>query len=128
MIVDSSAIVAIVFQEKGFEEVLHKLLTSENAAIGAPTLIESAIVISARLRKDARALLSRIIMEASIVVIPFDEVHFGTSVEAWLRYGKGRHSAKLNFGDCLAYATAKIAGQPLLCTGTDFSKTDIEVA
>jgi ribonuclease VapC len=128
MIVDSSAILAIVFQEKGFEEVLEKLLATEKPGIGAPTLAESAIVLSSRLGKDARALLSRFIMEASIFVIPFDEIHFGTAVDAWLRYGKGRHAAALNFGDCLAYATAKIAGQSLLCTGNDFRKTDLELA
>jgi ribonuclease VapC len=66
--------------------------------------------------------------EASVVTIPFGDVHWGSAVDAWLRYGRGRHRANLNFGDCLAYATAKVAGQPLLCVGDDFARTDLEVA
>jgi ribonuclease VapC len=67
-------------------------------------------------------------MESTISAVPFGDAHYGTAVEAWLRFGKGRHPAGLNFGDCLSYATARLAGQPLLCTGEDFSKTDIEIA
>jgi len=62
------------------------------------------------------------------VPIPFGEAHYGSAVEAWLRYGKGRHPAGLNFGDCMAYATARVAGRPLLCTGEDFPRTDLELA
>jgi len=60
--------------------------------------------------------------------VPFGEMHYGTAVEAWLRFGKGRHPASLNFGNCMTYATARLAGQPLLCTARDFSRTDLELA
>lgn len=128
MILDTSAVVAIVFQEPGWESLFAKLDTAPAVGVGTPTLAETAIVMSSRLNRDARALLSRFLLEGSVAAVPFHDGHFGIAVDAWLRYGKGRHAARLNFGDCLAYATAKLAAQPLLCTGGDFSKTDIELA
>jgi ribonuclease VapC len=128
VILDTSAIVSIVFKERGFEDLLDKLTLASHTGVGAPTLTETTIVISSRRRKDSRGLLSRFITESSISIVPFGDAHYGTAVEAWLRFGKGRHPAALNFGDCLSYATAQLAGQPLLCTGEDFSKTDIELA
>jgi uncharacterized protein with PIN domain len=76
--------------------------------IGKPT---------SRLKSDARALLARFLSEASIAVVPFGESHYGAAVEAWLRFGKGRHPAALNFGDCLSYAVASLADEPLLFVG-----------
>ena len=128
MILDSSAIVAIVMQEPGYEELLKKLADAPAVGVGGPTLVETGIVLSARLGADARGLLSRLVIEGSILTVPFGDQHFGTALEAWLRYGKGRHPARLNFGDCLAYATAKVAGQPLLCTGKEFALTDLDLA
>ncbi|MFH2008449.1 MAG: type II toxin-antitoxin system VapC family toxin [bacterium] len=128
MIIDSSAIVAIVLQEPGHESILDKLAGSASVGIGAPTLVETAIVLSARLGTDARGMLARLLSEAGISVVPFGEAHYATAVDTWLRFGKGRHRASLNFGDCLSYATARLAGQPLLCVGEDFSQTDIELA
>lgn len=128
MILDSSAIVAVVFQEPGHEELLEKVLAAGEVAIGAPTLAETAIVVSARLGTDARPLLTRLLREGAIETLPFGEAQSGVAVGAWLRYGRGRHPAGLNFGDCLAYATARVAGRPLLCVGDDFSKTDLALA
>jgi ribonuclease VapC len=128
MILDSSAIVAIIFQEPGYEVVLDKLATADEKGIGAPTLVECNIVLSARLKQDARGLLSRFLEEAKVTIIPFSDAHYGTAVGAWLKYGKGRHPANLNFGDCLVYATAKIANMPLLCVGDDFPQTDLLLA
>ncbi|MFO1430271.1 MAG: type II toxin-antitoxin system VapC family toxin [Candidatus Competibacteraceae bacterium] len=128
MIVDSSAIVAIALQEPGFEELLEKVARARTVRVGVPTLTETAIVLSARLNQDARGVLSRFLMEGSIVTIPFGDAHFATAVDAWLCYGKGRHPASLNFGDCLSYATARLAGEPLLCIGNDFSQTDLPLA
>ena len=128
MILDTSAVVAIVFQEPAHEEILGKLLAAPEVAIGAPSLCEAGIVVSARLGSDARPLLSRFLLEGGIETIPFGEAHFGVAVGAWLRYGRGRHPARLNFGDCMAYATAKVSGRPLLCVGEDFGRTDVELA
>ena len=66
--------------------------------------------------------------EGGIQVAPFGEAHSRQAVEAWLRFGKGRHAASLNFGDCLSYAVARLARRPLLCVGEDFPKTDLEIA
>ncbi len=128
MILDSSAVVAVLFQEPGFEQLLETILSSEKVGIGAPTLAETAIVVSARFGKDCRALLSRFMVEGSIETIPFGEAHFGVAVGAWLKFGRGRHAASLNFGDCLAYATARVANLPLLCVGEDFKRTDLILA
>jgi ribonuclease VapC len=84
-----------------------------------------AIVLFAQLQRDARSLLARFLSEASIAIVPFGESHYGAAVDAWLRYGKGRHPAALNFGDCLSYAVARLANEPLLFAGDDFAQTDI---
>ena len=128
MILDSSALVAIIFQEPGYEILLKKLADAETIGIGTPTLVESGLVLSARLNQDARGLLARFLEEANVTTIPFTEAHFGTAVGACLKYGKGRHPAALNFGDCLAYATARLAGMPLLYVGDDFPQTDLRLA
>jgi ribonuclease VapC len=125
MILDSSALVAIVMKEPGYEELLSAIASDGSPAIGAATLAEAAIVLSARLKVDARSLLARFLSEAAIAVVPFGESHYGAAVEAWLRYGKGRHPAALNFGDCLAYAVTHLAREPLLFVGGDFAQTDI---
>jgi ribonuclease VapC len=126
MIVDSSALLAIIFREPGFEALLDRLLATDAAAAGAPTLTETGIVLEARLGKDSHGLLERILDEFGVQEIPFGEVHWRVAVEAFRRYGRGRHPASLNFGDCLTYATARLAGEALLCVGDDFSRTDLE--
>ncbi len=128
MILDTSAIVAILFRESGWEVLLDKVAAATGPAVGVPTLTETAIVVSARIRRDGRALIARFLMEGSIGAVPFGEEHYTAAVGAWLRYGKGRHRAALNFGDCMAYASAKLADQPLLCVGDDFSHTDLRLA
>ncbi len=128
MILDSSAVIAIVFQEQGYERLVYQLTSAEEVGIGAPTLVECGIVLSARLNQDARGLLARFLEEAGVTVVPFTAAHYGIAVGAWLKYGKGRHPAGLNFGDCLAYAVARVADMPLLCQGDDFRQTDLLLA
>jgi ribonuclease VapC len=128
MIVDSSAIVAIFFKEPGHEELVHKLARPGQRGIGAPTLVESGIVLNARLGQDLRGTLARFIEETGLAVIPFTEAHYGIALGAWVKFGKGRHPAGLNFGDCLAYAVARVADMPLLSVGDDFPQTDIALA
>jgi ribonuclease VapC len=127
LIVDTSAIAAIVFKEAGHTEVLAKLVGADHAGIGTPTLAEAGIVLTARLEKDGRPLLLRFLQEFAIAQVPFGEAHWREAVEGYRRFGKGRHPAALNFGDCLTYATARLADRPVLCVGADFSKTDIQV-
>ncbi len=128
MILDTSAIVAIFFREPEENEFLHKIGAATTVGIGAPTLAETAIVLAARLGGESQRLLSLLVARAGIVVVPFDVAHSQLATEAWLRFGRGRHPAGLNFGDCLAYATARLAGRPLLCKGDDFPKTDLQLA
>lgn len=128
MIVDTSAIIAIFLQESGYETLQNKLNETEEIGIGAPTLVECGIVLSARLGKDARGMLARFLEEANIITIPFTDTHFGIAVGSWQKYGKGQHPAALNFGDCLSYAVAKSANMPLLYKGNDFSQTDLILA
>jgi ribonuclease VapC len=128
VILDSSAIVGILLREPAWEGLLAKVASAKTLGAGTPTLAESAIVLAAKLRSDARGLLNLFLTEAGIVAIPFGEEHWRAAAEAYRRFGRGKHKASLNFGDCLAYAVAKLAGQPLLCTGRDFAATDLELA
>lgn len=128
MIIDSSAILAIVFQEPGFEGLLDALENAWGAAAGTPTLAETSIVMEARLGDNAAGLLERLLDELNIQEISFGEIHWREAGDAYRRFGKGRHPAALNFGDCLTYAVAKLSGEPLLFTGGDFGQTDLESA
>lgn len=128
MIVDTSAVVAIAFREPAYEALIDKLAGCDAAGIATPTLVETGIVISARLRRDARPQIYRLLQEAAVSEIPFGADHWREAVGAYLRYGKGRHPAALNLGDCMSYATAKLAAAPLLCVGDDFPQTDLQLA
>jgi ribonuclease VapC len=128
LIVDSSAILAILLKEAGWERLVEKVAGSPVAGVGTPTLVETGIVLASRVGTDARRILSLFLAESAIAPVPFGEAHCRKALEAHRRYGRGRHRAGLNFGDCMSYATAKLAGQPLLCTGEDFAKTDLELA
>jgi ribonuclease VapC len=125
VIVDSSAVIAILLREPGWDDLVTKLGTAEGHAIGGPTLAECGLVLTAKIGRNARPLLSRFVHESRLAVIPFGEEHWRAAVDAYHRVGKGRHRAALNFGDCLSYATARLAGQPLLCVGDDFARTDL---
>jgi ribonuclease VapC len=128
MILDTSAILAIIFKEPGHEDLIEKISRAESLGIGTPTLAETGIVLSARLGNEGKTILARLAQELEWVTVPFGDTHWWEAVGAYERFGRGRHPAKLNFGDCLSYATAKMAGQPLLYTGKDFERTDIDKA
>ena len=127
MILDSSAIVAIATEEPGCLELLDKLDRADTLAIGAPTLVEAALVLRSRLTMEPRAFLERFLTDWNVSVVPFGEDHWKMAVDAHARFGRGHHTAALNFGDCLSCATAKLADMPLLCTSGDFSKTDVAI-
>jgi ribonuclease VapC len=120
--------VGILVKEPGWETLLDKLADSPMAGIGAPTLAETGIVLTARIGSDGKRVLSLFALETELAVVPFGADHWRAAVDAYRRYGKGRNRAGLNFGDCLTYATAKLSGQALLCTGSDFAKTDLAIA
>ena len=128
MIVDSSAVVAMLLREEGWETLRSAVTGEEIVGIGAPTLLEVVLVVSGRAGRDRSEDVRGFVRDLKIVVIPFEEEHAREAAEAFARFGKGRHGAALNFGDCMSYAVAKLAGQSLLCTGADFAKTDLKLA
>jgi ribonuclease VapC len=128
VIVDSSAIVAILLKEPGYEHLRDRLVAAEQVSIGAPTVTESSLVLCSRLGRAGKTLLARFLQEAEIEVVEFTADHWTVAADAFIAYGKGRHRAGLNFGDCMTYAVARLAGEPLLCLGNDFPTTDLELA
>lgn len=128
MILDTSALVAIALDEPERATFVAKINTAEKVAVAAPTLVEAGIVLSARTGQDAGELLAELVAVSDAVVIEFGPSHWQEAVSAWWRFGRSRHPAGLNLGDCLAYAAARIAREPLLAKGEDFGKTDIELA
>lgn len=128
MILDSSALVAIALDEPERPHLVSKLNAAPSVAVAAPTLVEAGVVLSARIGEDATGLLVELLDVADAVVVDFGARHWQVAVAAWLRFGWSGHPAALNFGDCIAYATARVAGEPLLATGADFGQTDIELA
>ena len=114
-----------LLREPGFERLVAAIGEATAVAIGAPTLVESGIVVASRLGPGARDLAATMIREAEVEVIPFAEDHGVVAVDAFLRFGKGRHRANLSFGDCLSHAVAVLAARPLLFVGEDFRHTDI---
>ena len=128
MILDSSAIVAIVTQERGVELIVEKLRRAEVRAVSAATLAETGIVLQARLGVEPQPILDRFLRDFDVGIVDFGDEHWREAVDAYRRFGRGRHPAGLNFGDCLSYATARVSGRPLLFVGGDFARTDVEIA
>jgi len=128
MVLDTSAIVAIHLREPGHERLIDVIDTAEVVAVGTPTLLESGMVLTARLGRDTRPLIGAFLRRVEAQVVPFNEEHLDVAITAFQRFGRGRHPAALNFGDCMSYAVAWVAGMPLLFTGEDFPRTDIVAA
>lgn len=128
MILDSSALVAIALDEPEREAFVAKINAADTVAVAAPTLAEAGIVLSSRIGEDAGELLAELLAASDAVVIEFGPAHWQEAVSAWWRFGRSRHPAGLNLGDCLAYATARVAEEPLLAKGDDFPQTDIGLA
>lgn len=128
MVLDSSAIVAIHLRESGHERLLDRIDAAEVVVVGVPTLLESVMVLTSRLGQDARPMLFAFLRRLDAEVVSFHQEHLDAAATAFIRFGRGRHPAALNFGDCMSYAVASVAGMPLLFTGEDFSRTDIAQA
>lgn len=128
MVLDSSAIVAIHLQEPGYERLIEAIDKADVVVVGVPTLLETAMVLTTRLGQDARPLLFAFLRRLEAEVVAFNQEHLDAATAAFLRFGRGRHPAGLNFGDCMSYAIAAVVGMPLLFTGEDFTRTDIAQA
>jgi ribonuclease VapC len=125
---DSSALVAILFAEQGYLELVDRILAADNVRIAAPTLVEAGLVVAGRRRASDVRELDGLVHELGVTVVPFGEREWHAAVDAFLRFGRGRHKAALNFGDCFAYASAVTAHDSLLFVGDDFSLTDVAPA
>ena len=125
MVVDSSALLAVLFGEPGTESLLDAFDSPERKIMSAVNRLESEIVIAARKGDLGSAALARFMAESDIEVIAFDASQSEIALDAWRRFGKGRHPAALNMGDCAAYALSRLTGQALVCVGDDFARTDI---
>ena len=107
---------------------IKRAIGNASCRVAAPTYLESSMVLIARVGIEAARDLDMVIMQLDIEVVPFTESQALIARNAFERYGKGRHKASLNFGDCMAYAAAKESGEELLFKGTDFGQTGIAAA
>ena len=127
MVVDTSALLAIFLAEPERQPFLDSILQAETRMISAANVLETGIVLEARRGESAGREFDLFLVRASLQIVAVDSEQAEIARSAWRKYGKGRHPAALNFGDCFAYALAKFSGEPLLAKGRDFTLTDIKV-
>jgi ribonuclease VapC len=128
MVIDTSAVVAILLDEPERIHFVDLIEKDDCRLISAASLVEMTIVIEGRFREPGRVRLQRVIETASVAIVPVSVHHAELARDAFRRFGKGRHPAALNYGDCFSYALAKASGEPLLFKGNDFARTDIVAA
>ena len=127
MVVDTSAAVAVILGEPGSDELAAHLEDALARLMPAAIRVELGIVIEARLGSAGQDVVDRFLRDAKVDVVPVDADLAARAMSGWRRYGKGRHPAGLNFGDCFTYALAERTGHPVLCTSDGFAATDIAV-
>lgn len=125
MIVDSSVLIAILENEPEAPRLIEAMANDSTRLVSAVSVVETSIVLLNRRGETGVVELDKLLEEAEIEVIAVTLEQAALARQAYLRYGKGRHPAKLNFGDCFSYAAALACGEPLLFKGDDFNKTDI---
>ncbi len=126
IVVDSSALTAILLCESDHSEFTSAIADAEELFIAAPNALEFSMVAIGKFGDEGRLMAEALITETGLTVVPFDERQLAMALDAFLRFGRGRnHPARLNYGDCMAYALAQFLDAPLLFKGEDFSKTDI---
>lgn len=126
MVIDTSALLAILLDEPERRLFNEQIEGSTRRLVSAATLLEAGIVLETRSGAAAGRELDLLIHRARFEVVPVDLDQLELARDGFRRYGKGRHPAGLNFGDCFSYALAKLTGEPLLFKGSDFSQTDIQ--
>jgi ribonuclease VapC len=126
MVIDTSAVLAILQNEPERRKFNEALETADTRSMSTASFVESSIIVESRYGADGVRDLDLLISKAQITLAPVDTEQTQLARQAFREYGKGRHPASLNFGDCFSYALAKSLDEPLLFKGEDFSKTDIE--
>jgi len=126
MVIDTSALAAIIFGEPDADRFLDALIdTEEGARLSAANAVEIGIVVEARHGTEGTRDLELLLDRTSVEIMAVDSDQVALAVGAWRRFGKGRHPAALNLGDCFAYALTTVLGEPLLFKGGDFAATDV---
>ncbi len=128
MILDTSAIVAILFGENDADIYAQAITRADACRISAATFLETAIVVEAQTKNNGGRQLDAFIHRAGISIEPVTAEHAHIARQAFIDFGKGRHPAGLNYGDCFSYALSKSTREPLLFKGKDFAKTDLTAA
>ena len=128
MILDSSAVLAILFSEADARRHAGAIMAASRCRMSVVNVLEASIVVERRGGDAAAQELDTLLERAEVELAPVTVEHLKAVRRAWRRFGKGNHPAALNFGDCFAYALAKATGEPLLFKGKDFAQTDIEAA
>ncbi len=128
MVIDTSAIAAIFLGESERTIFLNAIRDAETRFVSAATVLEIGIVLESRLGESASREFDLFLVRMKIEIIPVDAEQAEVARFAWRRYGKGRHTARLNFGDCFVYALAKCFDEPILAKGADFKRTDAACA
>lgn len=126
MILDTSAVIAILAGEPDAAHYAQLIETDPTPRIGTPALLEASIVLTRWFGEAAESALDAFVRESGCEIVPFDFPQVRAAQEAYRRFGKGRHPAGLNFGDCMSYALARVCDEPLLFKGEDFGRTDIQ--
>jgi ribonuclease VapC len=128
IVLDTSALIALLLKEPDAELIASTLVSAAAIRMAAPNWLEVAMVAMSRRGIDGYQQLQQILERLQVEIVASDRVNAEIAFQAWVQYGKGRHPAGLNYGDCFAYALAKQRGEALLYKGNDFSKTDIQSA
>lgn len=128
MILDTSALVAILYREPEAAEFAHLIHDADICRISVANYVELSMVVESQLGPEAGRQAETFLRRAGVVIEPISLAHGEIARQAFLDFGKGRHPAGLNFGDCFAYALSKATGEPLLFKGSEFSRTDIDSA
>lgn len=127
MVIDTSAVLAILFGEAEKGRFLEAIEEADSRRMSVANHVECSIVIESRYGADGIHRFDRFVSRAEIEVVSVDREQGDVARSAFRRFGKGRHRAGLNYGDCFAYAAAVVLGEPLLCKGGDFVETDVVV-
>ncbi len=126
MVIDSSAVLAIVLKEPEAKKIAEAIAADAVRLLSAGTLLEASIAIERRVGETGGREVDALIYRAEVTIVPFTGGQADLARAAYRKYGKGRHRAGLNFGDCISYALAKETGEPLLFKGDDFAHTDLK--
>ena len=128
MVIDTSAVIGVLIGDPDAPRVERAIESDPVRLISAASVLDASIVVEARYGAPGGRELDLLLHAASLEVVPFNAEQAELARGAWREFGKGRHAAALNFGDCFSYALAKLSGEPLLFIGADFARTDVLVA